>query len=395
MGNMLSDIHIDKDTFVDIRRRIHAEPELGFDVKATSQLVAGLLTKWGYAVHTGIGTTGVVGQLKLGDGQGRIGIRADMDALPITEETGLPYASKIPGVMHACGHDGHTAMLLAAAEAIARRRKFDGTLNLIFQPAEESIGGAQKMIEDGLFERFPCDSIFALHNAPGLSAGKFMVLDGPVSLSIDFVDVTITGKGGHGGIPHLTHDPVVAIAAIVSALQTIVARNVAPDDVAVVSIGSIHGGDANNVIPSRATLSLNVRTKQPETRQLVERRIRELVTFTAQAYGVEAKIDYRKLAPSLFNSPGPTALARDACTEAVGQQNVETVGTGMTASEDFAWMMAVVPGCYLFLGNGGNATGGCSVHNPGYDFNDEILPAGARAWVALVERYLRHESVRA
>jgi hippurate hydrolase len=383
---MISDIDIDKNKFVDIRRRIHAEPELGFREAMTSQLVADLLTEWGYDVYRGIGGTGVVGQLKLGSGQSRIGIRADMDALPIAEETGLPYASKIPGVMHACGHDGHTAILLAAAEAISRRRNFDGTLNLIFQPAEESLGGALKMIEEGLFERFPCDAIFALHNVPGIPAGKFAVFEGAVSLSVDFVDVTISGKGGHGGMPQLTLDPVVAAAAIVSGLQTIVARNVAPHDVAVVSIGSIHGGAANNVIPSTVTLGLTVRTNRPDTRQLVERRIHELVTLTAQAYSVEARLDVRGLTPSVLNSPGPTASARSACIDVVGPHNVETVGPGMTASEDFAWMLNEVPGCYLFLGNGEGTFGGCSVHNPAYNFNDEILPIGAKAWVRLVER---------
>jgi hippurate hydrolase len=387
--HMTSDIKIDTDAFVSIRRRIHAEPELGFDVTATSELVASLLAGWGYDVHKGIGTSGVVGQLRLGNGEGRIGIRADMDALPIAEETGLPYASQSPGVMHACGHDGHTAMLLAAAEAIARRRNFNGTLNLIFQPAEESLDGARKMIADGLFDRFPCDAIFALHNAPGVPAGRFSVLEGPVSLSADSLDITINGQGGHGGLPQQTRDPIVAAAAIITGLQTVVSRNVAPEDTAVVSIGSIHGGAARNVIPSTVTLGLNIRARHPATRDLVERRVRELVTLTAQAHGVEAELNYRRLTPSLLNSPGPTALAHDACVEVVGQQNVDTQGEGMTASEDFAWMMNEVPGCYLFLGNGEGTVGGCAVHNPGYDFNDEVLPVGARAWVSLVERSLK------
>ena len=254
LPHLLPPIHIDAETFVNIRRQIHAQPELGFEVGGTSMLVADLLKSWGYEVHTGIGKSGVVGQLKLGNGTRKLGIRADMDALPIIEATGLPYASRNHGKMHACGHDGHTAILLAAAKALADSRNFDGTLNLIFQPDEENLCGARAMIEDGLFERFPCDAVFALHNMPGVAAGSFRVLPGPVSLSSDVADVTIKGVGGHGAMPHRASDPIVASAAIVTALQTVVARNVAPDDTAVVSVGFIRGGMTHNVIPESVTI---------------------------------------------------------------------------------------------------------------------------------------------
>ncbi|GJG94851.1 M20 aminoacylase family protein [Cupriavidus pauculus] len=384
---------IDTDTFVDIRRQIHSQPELGFEVGATSRLVATLLESWGYEVHTGIGKSGVVGRLKVGNGTRSLGIRADMDALPIKEATGLPYASKTPGRMHACGHDGHTAILLAAAKALADSRSFDGTLNLIFQPDEENLCGARAMIEDGLFERFPCDTVYALHNMPGVPAGSFRVLEGPVSLSSDVADVTIRGVGGHGAMPHRSKDPIAASAAIITALQTVVARNVAPDDTAVVSIGYIHAGATHNVIPEEVKIGLNVRAASPETRALVESRIYDIVSLTAQAHGVTAQIDYRQLTPPMVNAAAPTALAAEVCKELVGAEQVVTQAPkGLNGSEDFAWMLNAVPGCYLILGNGEGEFGGCMVHNPGYDFNDAVLPLGASAWVRLAERFLVAEA---
>ena len=380
---------IETETFVDIRRQIHAQPELGFEVSGTSRLVAELLKSWGYEVHTGIGRTGVVGQLKVGNGTRRLGIRADMDALPIREATGLPYASRNPGRMHACGHDGHTAILLAAAKALADSRCFDGTLNVIFQPDEENLCGARAMIEDGLFERFPCDAVFALHNMPGVPAGSFRVLPGPVSLSSDVADVTLRGVGGHGAMPHRARDPIAAAAAIVTALQTVVARNVAPDDTAVLSVGFIQGGATHNVIPEEVKLGLNVRAARPETRALVEARIREIVGLTAQAHGVTAEIDYRQLTPPMVNADEPTRLAQEVCVELVGTEQVVTQALkGLNGSEDFAWMMNAVPGCYVILGNGEGEFGGCMVHNPGYDFNDAVLPLGAACWVRLAQRFL-------
>ncbi|MBB1632712.1 M20 aminoacylase family protein [Cupriavidus sp. UME77] len=389
LPHLLPAIQIDAETFIGIRRQIHAQPELGFEVGATSKLVATLLESWGYEVHTGIGKSGVVGQLKLGNGKRRLGIRADMDALPVVEATGLPYASKIPGKMHACGHDGHTAILLAAAKALADSRDFDGTLNLIFQPDEENLCGARAMIEDGLFTRFPCDAVFALHNMPGVPAGTFRVLPGPVSLSSDVADVTIKGVGGHGAMPHRARDPIAASAAIVTALQTVVARNVAPDDTAVLSVGFIRGGATHNVIPDSVTLGLNVRAARPETRALVEQRIREIVSLTAQAHGVEAHIDYRQLTPPMVNTEAETTLAQQVCAELVGTDKVVTQAPkGLNGSEDFAWMLNEVPGCYLILGNGEGEFGGCMVHNPGYDFNDQVLPLGAACWVRLAQTYL-------
>jgi len=389
LPHLLPAVNIDAETFVNIRRQIHAQPELGFEVGATSKLVAELLKSWGYEVHTGIGKSGVVGQLKLGNGTRRLGIRADMDALPIVEATGLPYASRNHGKMHACGHDGHTAILLAAAKALADSRDFDGTLNLIFQPDEENLCGARAMIEDGLFERFPCDAVFALHNMPGVAAGSFRVLPGPVSLSSDVADITIKGVGGHGAMPHRARDPIAASAAIVTALQTVVARNVAPDDTAVVSIGFIRGGATHNVIPESVTLGVNVRAARPETRAMVEQRIREIVSLTAQAHGVEAQIDYRQLTPPMVNAEAETGLAQRICTELVGADNVVTQAPkGLNGSEDFAWMLNEVPGCYLILGNGEGEFGGCMVHNPGYDFNDQVLPLGAACWVRLAQTYL-------
>ncbi|AOZ04462.1 M20 aminoacylase family protein [Cupriavidus malaysiensis] len=390
LPHLLPDIQIDADTFIGIRRQIHAQPELGFEVGATSRLVATLLESWGYEVHTGIGKSGVVGQLKLGDGKRRLGIRADMDALPIVEATGLPYASKAPGKMHACGHDGHTAILLAAAKALADRRDFNGTLNLIFQPDEENLCGARAMIEDGLFERFPCDAVFALHNMPGVPAGTFRVLPGPVSLSSDVADVILKGVGGHGAMPHRARDPIAAAAAVVTALQTVVARNVAPDDTAVLSVGFIRGGATHNVIPESVTLGLNVRAARPETRAMVEQRIREIVALTAQAHGVEAIIDYRQLTPPMVNAEAETQLAQQVCAELVGADKVVTQAPkGLNGSEDFAWMLNEVPGCYLILGNGEGEFGGCMVHNPGYDFNDQVLPLGAACWVRLAQTFLR------
>ncbi|HEX7865933.1 MAG TPA: M20 aminoacylase family protein [Variovorax sp.] len=389
LSRLLPQADVDTQAFVDIRRQIHANPELGFEVNATSELVANLLRSWGYEVHTGIGKTGIVAQLKLGSGTRRLGIRADMDALPIVEATGLPYASRNPGRMHACGHDGHTAILLAAAKALATARNFDGTLNLIFQPDEENLCGARAMIADGLFERFPCDAVYALHNAPGVPVGTVLAVEGPVTLSSDVADVTIKGVGGHGAMPHRARDPVAAAAAVVTALQTVVARNVAPDDTAVVSVGFIRGGATHNVIPQSVSLGLNVRAARPETRALVEQRIREIVSLTAQAHGVEAEIDYRQLVPPVVNTAAETQLMAQVCTELVGEANVvRQVPKGFAGSEDFAWMLDALPGCYLLLGNGEGEFGGCMVHNPGYDFNDQVLPLGAACWVRLAQTYL-------
>jgi len=373
-----------------LRRRLHAHPELGFEEHATSDLVAGFLTTWGYRVTRGLGGTGVVGTLTRGAGK-RLGLRADMDALPIREATGLPHASRCDGVMHACGHDGHTAMLLAAARCLAERARFTGTLNLIFQPAEEGLGGAKRMIDEGLFEQFPCDAVFAMHNVPGLPAGVLGFCDGPAMASADEVRVRVTGRGGHGAAPHTTIDPVVVCASIVMALQTVVSRNVNPQDLAIVTAGSIHAGTASNVIPPHADLALSVRALSPDVRALLERRIREIVHGQAASYGATAEIDYRHDYPVLVNHAAETAFARDVAREWGGDGALIPNLRPIAASEDFAFMLNACPGSYLSIGNGdGNGEGGagCGLHHPGYDFNDACLATGASYWIALAERYL-------
>ncbi|MEK7319269.1 MAG: M20 aminoacylase family protein [Pseudomonadota bacterium] len=376
--------------FADLRHRIHAHPELGADVPRTAAMVAGLLREWGYDVHTGIGGHGIVAQLNVGNGPRRIGIRADMDALPLQERTGLPYASEVPGRMHACGHDGHTATLLAAAEYLAATRNFDGTLNLIFQPDEEGMTGALSMMEDGLFERFPCDAIYAFHNAPGLPVGMAVVQPGAQGGSSDRVTVTFRGKGGHGAIPNRAADPTLALAHTVVALQGIIARNVAPVDAGVISVGQIEAGTTYNIIPETATLKLSVRATLPEVRKLLEERIRAVVTHQAASAGVEAEIEYLHLVPAIRNTPAEAAIAREAVASVLGNDNVIQVPPStQMGSEDFAWMLEKVPGCYFVLGNGTGEWVGCSVHNDGYDFNDALIPLGAACWVALAEGYLK------
>ncbi|HYD75049.1 M20 aminoacylase family protein [Ramlibacter sp.] len=375
------------DTFVALRRQIHQHPELAFEEFRTSELVADRLAQWGYRVERGLGGTGVVGQLRRGEGNRRLGLRADMDALPIQEKTGLPYASGRPGVMHACGHDGHTAMLLAAAQYLAQEGDFSGTLNLIFQPAEEGGGGALRMMEEGLFERYPCDAVFAMHNGPGTPQGQLVFRDGPMMASSDYVTVTLHGKGGHGAEPHRAADPIVAAAGIVMALQTIVSRNVPPLEMAIVTVGALTAGRANNVIPDSAVLEMTVRALEPEVRALLEQRIRSLVATQAESFGVRADIDYRRGYAVLVNSPAETRFAREVALELLGPERVVSDGPALTASEDFSFMLQRVPGCYLIIGNG-DGEGGCAVHNPGYDFNDRNLPVGAAYWVRLAERFL-------
>ena len=376
---------------VALRHQIHAHPELAYEEFATSDLVASRLTEWGYTVHRGLAGTGLVGTLQRGTSGKRLGLRADMDALPIQETTGLPYASQVPGKMHACGHDGHTAILLAAARAIAQNPDFDGTLNLIFQPAEEGLGGGKRMVEDGLFERFPCDAIFALHNMPGFPVGKFGFKEGPFMASSDSVTVTVTGRGGHGSAPHLAADPVVAAAHIVVALQTIVSRNVDPRDMAVVSVGAIHGGDAPNVIPGSVLMRLTVRAYRPEIRAMLRERITELVQSQARTLGVSAEVDYHWRYPALVNDEASTVFARQVALDWLGEDGLLPPLLPLTGSEDFSFMLEQCPGSYLIVGNGEgehHATGGCMVHNPGYDFNDAILPIAASYWVQLVRRFL-------
>jgi hippurate hydrolase len=312
-----------------------------------------------------------------------------MDALPIREGTGLAWASRIEGRMHACGHDGHTAILLAAAEHLARTRGFDGTLNLIFQPDEENLCGAKAMVDDGLFERFPCDAVFALHNAPGIPVGEAVAAPGTMMCACDRATITIQGLGGHGANPHRTRDPVVAAAAIVMALQTVASRNVPPDEFCVVTVGAINAGATANVIPDSATLKVDVRYKSPDVGVQIQERIRALVDGQAAAYGVTAEIVYEHRVPVILNRPEETALAQEVLAELLGGDKVRKVSSPRgSGSEDFAWMLQARPGCYVILGNGEGEWHGCHVHNPGYDFNDDCIPLGAAFWVRLAERYL-------
>lgn len=375
--------------FIALRREIHAHPELAFQEHRTAALVARKLTDWGYEVATGLGGTGVVGTLRRGRGSRRLGIRADMDALPITEATGHAWSSQTTGVMHACGHDGHTATLLAAARHLAEHGDFDGTLHLIFQPAEEGAAGAVRMMDDGLFERFPCDTLFALHNMPGSPTGHFTFRAGATMASSDNVTITLQGIGGHGAMPHTTADPLVAASSIVMALQTVVSRNVDPLQTAVVTVGALQAGQANNVIPDQATLQLSVRALDPEVRSLLKQRIHELVTQQAASYRVRAAIDWQDGYAVLINDSACTTLAVELATRLFGAERVTPQGAPITASEDFAFMLQRVPGCYFFVGNGAAGTpGACMVHNPGYDFNDDIIADGAVFWSALVHEVL-------
>ena len=389
MSTLLEELHAQADSFIALRRDIHRHPELAFDEHRTSALVAEKLQSWGYAVERGLGGTGVVGQLVRGDGKRRLGLRADMDALPIDEATGLGYASCHAGVMHACGHDGHTAMLLAAAQHLAQRGDFSGTLNMIFQPAEEGGGGALRMMDDGLFDKYPCDAIFAMHNMPGVPQGQLVLREGAAMASSDYATVTLTGMGGHGAMPHRAVDPIVAAASIVMALQTIVSRNIDPLQMAVVTVGALHAGKANNVIPQSATLEVSVRALDREVRAKLEQRIKSLITAQAESFGVTVQIDWRPGYAVLVNTPEETAFAREVALELVGAEQVTLQGPAVTGSEDFAFMLERVPGSYLLIGNGdGDSAGACMVHNPAYDFNDDNLAVGAAYWVLLAQRFL-------
>lgn len=387
-SQLLADIHESEEQFISIRRDIHAHPELGFAETRTAQIVARKLAEWGYEVTAGVGGTGVVGRIKRGTSPRAIGLRADMDALPIQEVTGLPYASTVECTMHACGHDGHTAILLAAAHHLAIRGGFDGTLNVIFQPAEEGLGGATRMIDDGLFTRFPCDQVFALHNAPGMPIGHFALRHGCIMASSDAVTITVAGKGGHGAMPQHACDPILAASNIVLALQSIVSRNVEPTRAAVVTVGSFQAGAAGNVIPETATLKLSVRALDSATRDTLETRIRGIAEFQAQAYGATAQVDYRQISRPLINDRAATELAISTIEALAGTHSLTMLADAVMGSEDFSWMTEKLPGCYVMLGNGIGSEGGCMVHNPSYDFNDEALRWGAAYFVALVQCYL-------
>jgi hippurate hydrolase len=384
----LDEIRAHEAEMIAIRHRIHENPELAYQETATADLVAECLERWGYEVHRGLGVTGVVGTLKAGTGTRRIGLRADMDALPIKETSGKPWASKVFGKMHACGHDGHTAMLLAAARHLAATKRFDGIVHLVFQPAEEGLGGAKRMLDDGFLDLFPCEAMFGMHNSPGKPEGRFMVLPGYAMASSDSCVIKVRGKGGHGAMPHHAADPVVAASSIVMALQTVVSRNVPPLEMGIVTVGAFLAGDAPNVIPGEAELRLTVRAYKPEVRDLLERRITAIAQAQAASFGATAEVNYQRRYPMLYNHAEPSAFCAQVVRDWLGDDGLlET--EPVTGSEDFSFFLEKVPGCYVFLGNGEGEQGGCMVHNPGYDFNDRCLSTGASYWVRLVEAYLK------
>jgi amidohydrolase len=368
------------------RRHLHRHPELAYEEVGTAAFVAEKLADWGLEVHRGLARTGVVATLRRGRG-GSIGLRADMDALPILETNSFDYRSSIPGKMHACGHDGHTAMLLGAARYLAEHGRFDGTIHFIFQPAEEAAGGAKVMIDDGLFERFPVDAVFGMHNWPGLEAGRFAMRSGPMMASLDCFDVTIEGRGAHGALPHQGVDPVIVAAQVVTALQTVVSRNVNPLDAAVVSVTKIHGGDAHNIIPGQVRLGGGIRCFDRTLRECVRRRVVEIVEGVCAALGATAAVEFISEYPAVLNWPEQTGLAARVAASLVGETNVDAASAPVMGSEDFAYMLERVPGAYVFIGNGAG-DGGCGIHNPGYDFNDDILSLGASYWARLSEAFL-------
>ncbi len=370
------------DELVAIRRDLHAHPEIGFEEVRTSGIVAAKLEAWGIEVHRGIGGTGVVGVLQGTGGPGRrIGLRADMDALPMDEITNLPWRSTIPGRMHACGHDGHTTMLLGAARYLAENRGFAGTAIFVFQPAEEGLGGARAMLADNLFERFPCDEIYGIHNAPNLEPGQIAVFPGPAMAGADFFDIKITGKGSHGAMPHVGRDPVIVAISLAAALQTIVSRNADPREAAVLSITQIHAGSAYNVIPEEAALAGTVRTFSPEIAKLIRERMREICAGMAATFGVQVDIDIRGIFDVLVNHPEQAVATAAVAAEIVGAGNVLTEPKPVMGSEDFADMLRVVPGAYAWVGHAGSVP----VHNPAFVLDDGILPIGASLLARLVE----------
>ncbi|MBX9700178.1 MAG: amidohydrolase [Acetobacteraceae bacterium] len=369
--------------FSALRRDIHAHPETGFEVHRTAALVAERLAAWGIEVHRAVGRTGVVGVLRNGNGR-RIGLRADMDALDMPEENGFAHASTIPGRMHGCGHDGHTTMLLAAARYLAETRNFDGTVHLIFQPAEEGQGGAQAMIADGLFERFPCDAIYGLHNEPGLAVGEFALATGPMMAGCAFFDIAIRGTGGHAGRPEGTVDPVVCGAQIVGALQSIVARNLPPQEAAVVSVTGFNGGTAYNIIPGEVALRGTVRAFTRATMATVERRIRALAESIAAGFGATADCTFREVTVPVVNPALQARIAGDAAAALVGEPAVRRDVPVSVVGEDFAYMLAERPGAYVLVGNGASG----ALHSPRYDFNDEAIPYGAGLLASIAEREL-------
>ncbi len=392
---LIPDILADAAALTALRRDIHAHPELCFQEERTSELIAQQLSAWGIPVHRGLGKTGVVGILKSGSSTRTLGLRADIDALPMTEHNTFAHASRHAGRMHACGHDGHTAMLLAAAQHLARHRNFDGTVYLVFQPAEEGGGGAREMIKDGLFERFPMEAMFGIHNWPGMKAGEFALKSGPVFASSNEFKITIRGKGCHAAMPHLGIDPVPVACQMVNAFQAIISRNKKPLEAGVISVTMLRAGEATNVVPDHCELQGTVRTFTLELLDLIEQRMEKVARATAEAFDCEVTFEFRRNYPPTINHPAETAFVRGVLEELVGAPNVQEFEPTMGA-EDFSYYLQQVPGCYFLIGNGdgthrvgGHGLGPCTLHNPSYDFNDDLIPLGGSMWVRLVEAWFR------
>jgi amidohydrolase len=392
---LIESILADAAAITTIRRDIHAHPELCFEETRTADVIAQALTDWGIPIHRGMGTTGVVGIIKKGTSTRAVGLRADIDALPMTERNTFAHASTHPGKMHACGHDGHTAMLLAAARHLARDAEFDGTVYLVFQPAEEGGGGAREMIKDGLFDKFPMEAIFGAHNWPGMKVGQFAVKAGPVFASSNEFKITVRGKGAHGAMPHLGVDPVPAACQMVQAFQTIISRNKRPIDTGVISVTMIHTGEATNVIPDHCVMEGTVRTFSLEVLELLERRMAEVAQHTAAAFECTADFEFHRNYPPTINHPAETEFAHGVMAGIVGSHNVLAFEPTMGA-EDFSYFLQHKPGCYVLIGNGdgshragGHGLGPCMLHNPSYDFNDDLIPLGATLWVRLVQAWLQ------
>ncbi len=391
---LIESILADAQSIAALRRDIHAHPELCFQEDRTSELIAKQLTDWGIPVHRGLGKTGVVGIVKNGTRKRAVGLRADIDALPMTEHNKFAHASVHAGKMHACGHDGHTAMLLSAAQHLAKHRNFDGTVYLIFQPAEEGGGGAREMIKDGLFEQFPMEAIFGAHNWPGMAAGQFALRSGPVFASSNEFKITLRGKGAHAAMPHNGIDPIPAACQMVQAFQTIITRNKRPIDAGVISVTMIHAGEATNVVPDSCEIQGTVRTFTLEVLDLIERRMQQITEATAEAFEVSCEFSFKRNYPPTINHDAETGFARQQLTEMVGAANVHDFEPTMGA-EDFSFFLQKIPGCYFLIGNGdgthregGHGMGPCMLHNPSYDFNDELIPLGGSMWVRMAEAWL-------
>lgn len=380
-------ISVLRPTLTGIRKDLHSHPELGYEEHRTSEIVAGYLERLGLSVTRGIGKTGVVATLRVGSSSHAIGLRADMDALPIEELNSFDHRSRHPGKMHACGHDGHTTMLLGAADILSKTRNFDGTVHFIFQPAEEMGGGGNAMIQDGLLDRFPMDHAFALHNWPGLDVGKMQLREGAVMAGADTFEIVIEGCGGHAAMPHQATDVIVAGSALIQSLQTLVSRKIDPQDAAVVSVTKFNAGHAKNVLPDRAALAGTVRMFRPEVREVLRSGLREICTGIETAFGVQIKLKYEDGYPPTINAEEPVRLARRVAQDVLGDTNVVSNLPPSMGSEDFAFIANPVPGCYAWLGNG-PTEGGCLLHNPQYDFNDEVIALGVTYWVRLVESLL-------